>query len=300
MIGRHRYIHTPPNGSLIVRAYRVTITAIRIRWRLGKKHDNQHILDYAKESLLPINYGGKETVTESDQNRFINDLKQVWSVCRVFVFFPFYWICSTQVYSNFISQAAQMDVGPLPNDVFQNIVAIVVLILIPIFDKLIYPILRRLKINISPIRRITFSFVFASIGMAWAAFVQHMIYSTGPNYTYTRKLCLTCQKFNNISVAWQIPSYIVMAIAEILGSITGLEYAFTHAPASMKSIVVSLFLFTTAIGSALSFALLPLTIDPKLIWMYASLLIMAFVISVAFLRLFRKEQKKDEKLPLDK
>ena len=118
-----------------------------------------------------------------------------------------------------------------------------------------------------------------------------MIYVTGPNYSFTTKPCATCQSYNNISVAWQIPSYVLMALAELFGSITGLEYAFTQAPASMKSIIVSLFLFTTGIGSALNFALLPALVDPKLVWMYGSLSIMAFTVGLLFYWLFQNDGK---------
>jgi POT family proton-dependent oligopeptide transporter len=46
-------------------------------------------------------------------------------------------------------------------------------------------------------------------------------------------------------------SYILIAISEILASITGLEYAFTKAPKNMRSLVMAVFLFMTAISSAI-------------------------------------------------
>jgi POT family proton-dependent oligopeptide transporter len=52
---------------------------------------------------------------------------------------------------------------------------------------------------------------------------------------------------------------------------------------------MSFFLFTSAVGSALNFALLPVTVDPKLLWMYASLSIVAFVIGIIFYIIFRNE-----------
>ena len=128
--------------------------------------------------------------------------------------------------------------------------------------------------------------------MAWTAFVQHLIYTTGPNYKFDPKPCPTCQKYNNITVAWQIPSYVLIAISEIFASITGSEYAYTNAPATMKSIVMSVFLFTSAIGSALNFALIPVLVDPKLLWMYASLAIVAFTVGIIFYIIFRNDHKR--------
>lgn len=181
--------------------------------------------------------------------------------------------------------------GPLPNDILQNIDPLVLIIFIPIFDKLIYPTLRRFNINFKPISRITCGFLCASLAMAWTAFVQHLIYSTGPNYTFTPPACPTCQKYNNITVAWQIPSYFLIAISEIFAAITGLEYAYMQAPASMKSIIMSFLLFTTAIGSALNFALLPVTVNPRLLWMYTSLSIVAAAVGIIFYIVFRDDQK---------
>lgn len=187
--------------------------------------------------------------------------------------------------------------GPLPNDILQNIDPLVLIIFIPVFEKIIYPLLRRFNINFKPILRITFGFICASLSMAWTAFVQHLIYTTGPNYTFITQPCSTCQKYNNITVAWQIPSYFLIAISEIFAAITGLEYAYTHAPASMKSIIMSFLLFTSAVGSALNFALLPVTVNPKLLWMYTSLSIVAMVIGIIFYIIFRNENKeRDESI----
>ena len=182
-------------------------------------------------------------------------------------------------------------IGPLPNDILQNIDPLVLIIFIPIFDKLIYPLLRRMNINFKPILRITYGFICASFAMGWTALVQHWIYSTGPNYSFAHKPCSTCQKYNNISVAWQVPSYFLIALSEIFASITGLEYAYMNAPASMKSIIMSFLLFTTALGSALNFALLPVTVNPKLLWMYTSLAVVAFVIGIIFYIIFRNDHK---------
>ena len=107
-IGRRRYVRIPPSGSLVVHGFRVTLRAVRNRRKLGKQLDKQHLLDYAKVAVLPI---ASEASPSRSENQFIDDLKQTMHACRVFAFFPFYWICYNQSLGNLVSQAAQMNVG---------------------------------------------------------------------------------------------------------------------------------------------------------------------------------------------
>lgn len=291
VFGRKKYVRTPPAGSILLRAFRAVWQAFSMRKRNGKDSSCESILDYAKPSYVAAHTGEK---TQLWTDSFVEELKSGLKACKVFLFFPIYWLCYNQIVGNLISQAAQMNTGGLPNDIVNNIDPITLIIFIPIFDMLIYPLLRRGGIPFHPIARITLGFITAALAMAWAAFTQYKIYQVGPNFDYTNPCDATaagCTAHNDITVAWQVPSYFLIAISEIFASITGLEYAFKKAPASMKSIVMSVFLFMTAIGSALNFALVPVTVDPKLTWMYASLGIVTFVVGIVFYFFFRHYDK---------
>jgi solute carrier family 15 oligopeptide transporter 1 len=52
-----------------------------------------------------------------------------------------------------------------------------------------------------------------------------------------------------VLILWQLPQYVVLTAGEILFSITGLEFAFTQAPASMKALLQAAWLLTVAAGS---------------------------------------------------
>jgi POT family proton-dependent oligopeptide transporter len=56
---------------------------------------------------------------------------------------------------------------------------------------------------------------------------------------------------SSLNVWIQSGSYVLIALSEIFASITGLEYAFTKAPKNMRSLVMAMFLFATAISSAI-------------------------------------------------
>lgn len=110
----------------------------------------------------------------------------------------------------------------------------------------------------------------AALSMAYAAITQHLIYAAGPCYDAPLACPAADETIpNRIHVAVQTPAYFLIALSEIFASITGLEYAFTKAPPSMKSFVMSIFLLQTAFGNALGIALAPTATDPKLVWMYS-------------------------------
>jgi len=190
-----------------------------------------------------------------------------------------------------------MELHGIPNDIMQNIDPLTIIICIPIVDRLVYPALRKVGIPFRPITRITFGFIFASLAMAYAAIVQHHIYGTPPCYDAPLN-CPAANKStpNHIHVAIQTPAYLFIGISEIFASITGLEYAFTKAPPSMRSFVMSIFLLQSAFGSAMGIALAPTATDPKLVWMYTWLSIATIITAGLFWTLFSKYNASEESM----
>ncbi|KAK6038238.1 hypothetical protein COOONC_24257, partial [Cooperia oncophora] len=56
---------------------------------------------------------------------------------------------------------------------------------------------------------------------------------------------------NRVSILWQLPQYAVITVAEILISVSGLEFAYQEASIEMKSIVQAIWLLTNAIGNVI-------------------------------------------------
>ena len=52
-----------------------------------------------------------------------------------------------------------------------------------------------------------------------------------------------------LSIGWQILAYTLLTVSEILVSITGLEYAFSQAPKTMKSTIMAVFMLTVFAGN---------------------------------------------------
>lgn len=188
----------------------------------------------------------------------------------------------------------------MPNDFMQNFDPISILIFTPVLDRIIYPILRRMGIELRPIARITIGFSFASLCMVYATIVQHLVYSAGPCYNAPGACPAGMDGEtplpNNVHIAVQAPAYVFIGLAEIFISVTGLEYAYTKAPPSMKSFVQSMYLFTNAFGSALNEALIPVLVDPKILWMYAGIAIFTAGTAVVFWFLFKHYDDQEEKM----
>lgn len=72
-------------------------------------------------------------------------------------------------------------------------------------------------------------------------------------------VCIECDyipQMSRISIFWQIPQFVLIGISEIFASITSLEFFYSQAPHSMRSVSQALNLFTNALGSWLT---IPLT-----------------------------------------
>lgn len=213
---------------------------------------------------------------------------------------PIFWVCYGQFSTNFVTQAGQMEGHGMPNDFMQNFDPISILIFTPLLDRVLYPLLRRVGIELRPITRITIGFFLGALCLAYAAIVQHLIYSAGPCYDAPG----ACPEGmdgesplpNHVHIAVQTPAYIFIGLAEIFISVTGLEYAYTKAPASMKSFVQSIYLFTNAFGSAISEALVSVAVDPKFQWMYTGVACASFATGIIFYALFHHYDNDEERM----
>ena len=52
------------------------------------------------------------------------------------------------------------------------------------------------------------------------------------------------------NIVWHLLAYLVLTVAEVLVSVTGLEFSYTQAPRRMKSLVMAFWLLAVALGNA--------------------------------------------------
>jgi solute carrier family 15 oligopeptide transporter 1 len=73
-----------------------------------------------------------------------------------------------------------------------------------------------------------------------------LILENGGNYSHQ---AITIAPSNTVHLLWQLPQYSLLSLAEVLFSITGLEFTFTQAPESMKSVLLGFWHLTVALGN---------------------------------------------------
>ncbi|MDP6947298.1 MAG: hypothetical protein QF464_24330, partial [Myxococcota bacterium] len=112
-----------------------------------------------------------------------------------------------------------------------------VMILIPYTTFGLYPLMERWGLNPTPLRRMTIGMVMASAAFAAVAIVQAMIDGAPEGEL--------------VHVAWQLPPYFIVTLAEVMVSITGLEFAYSQAPKRMKSVIMGFWLLNVTLGDLL-------------------------------------------------
>jgi POT family proton-dependent oligopeptide transporter len=248
----------------------------------------------------PSTYAGKTLPARITwDEEFVDEVSRTLNACLVFLFFPFYWLCYSQIDGNLGTMAGSMTLRGTPNDLIQNLNPIGIVIMIPIFDKLIYPFLRKKGINFSPIKRITTGFFVAGTAMVYSAVVQHYLYMTNPCGDLEPSACKYEDGTPNHSPlnVWIITGpYLLVGMSEIFASITSLEYAYTKAPVRMKSVVMSISQFQNCLSSAINFALTDANEEPKFMWLFTAFAVTAWVVGTLFFIAFRGLDKREAEL----
>ena len=155
-------------------------------------------------------------------------------VVLVFAFVPVLWMLNEQTSSEWVLQATHLNrelwpgFRPLAEQL--QVVGIVFGIgLNPLLTYGIYPALTRRGVRVTPLRRMGAGMVIAALAVLVIGGVQLRLEAGG-----------------HPSAWWQVLAYCVNTTGVIMVAITGLEYAYTHAPKALKSLTTALWVLTIA------------------------------------------------------
>lgn len=290
---KKQYKLTPPTGSLLEKFLKMFFYVRR------KSNSSFHFnWDLARPSKVPV-ADRPSWMTYDDA--WIDEVRRGLMACKVFLFLPVFFLAYNQMTGNLTTQASTMKLNGVPNDIIQNLNPISIVIMIPIFDHVLYPLLRRFGVAFTPIKRMTVGFFMATMSMIASAVMQYYIYKKSPCGWYANKTIINdagdevnCPPAD-INVWAQCLPYILIGIAELFTNVTSYEYAFSKAPENMKSLVMSVNLFMSAVSAAIGQAFTPLSGDPLLVWNYTTISCIAFVGGIAFWFCFRHLDSDEDK-----
>jgi len=189
-------------------------------------------------------------------------------VVSVFFLVSVFWALFEQHGSTWIIQAKAMNLHFLGMDLLPSQIAalnpLMVMLFIPMMNG-VYHLSGRLGYEPTPLRRMTIGMGITATSFAAIALIQMRIEDLGAGV---------------VSVGWQIIPYILVTIAEVMVSITGLEFAYTQAPRRMKSTVMGFWMLTVSLGQVLVTLLASLEELPrvKFFWIFTCMMVAASVL----------------------
>jgi len=219
--GRDQYRHVPPVGANPNTPMKVILSAFR-----GTRKKNGDFLSAAEKK---------------HPKSAVEATRAVLSVVKIFVFsIPVFWALFDQHGSTWVLQAQQMDpnfmgMTLLPSSL-QALNPIMVMALIPIFTFLIYPTMGKF-FEVTLLRKMKIGMFIAGLAFAEVGVIQYILDSGA-----------------QLNMAWQFFPYLTITIAEVMVSVTGLEFAYTQAPATVKSTIMSFWLLTVFLGNMIVIA----------------------------------------------
>ncbi len=223
--GRKLYVKVPPQG--VNRNNLVFITWYALT-HMSERKPGESLLDIAKVSYDPERVEG---------------VKAVYRVIAVFFFALAFWAVWDQCLSEWTLYAEKMDrhinLGftsfIIEPGSLSTVNTVFLLIFIPVFNYGIYPWFDKLGLKTTPLRRLGTGLVLTAFSFVVIGIIHNNIeHGASP------------------SIWWQVLAFMILSAAEVLVSITGLEYAYTHSPKSMKSTMTGIWFLVVSFGNLIT------------------------------------------------
>jgi proton-dependent oligopeptide transporter, POT family len=254
-LGRAQYVHLPPSPRDPHAATRVAWTALRggdgagLRWAWASGAGAVGALLLAPwlgvvsalclALVVLLGVGGLgvhrrlETARGLHPDEAVDGLGAVLRLLVVFALVTPFWSLFDQKASTWVIQAGLMERPEwFQPSQMQALNPLLVMLLIPFNNLVLYPGLRRFGIEPSPLRRMTAGIALS--GAAWIAVGGMQVWLDGGS---------------SLSIAWQVLPYALLTLGEVLVSATGLEFCYSQAPLRMKGVLMSFWSLSVTVGN---------------------------------------------------
>jgi len=153
----------------------------------------------------------------------------------IYVFVAAFWSLFDQTGSTWVLQAEHMDKNifgyELLSSQIQAVNPFLIVVLIPVFTYIIYPIMGRF-FELTAMRKMAMGMFLTATPFLVTAWCESRILAGETPH-----------------IAWQLLAYLLLTIAEVMVSITCMEFSYTQGPKRMKSLVMSLFFLSISMGN---------------------------------------------------
>ncbi|MGP1346477.1 MAG: POT family MFS transporter [Phycisphaerales bacterium] len=284
-LGRNKFVHIPPSG-----------------WKSFKEETFSHDGRRALINLAPL----------------------------FLLFIPMFWAIFDQTGSAWVLQAESMDrrflgLTWLESQV-QAVNPVLILILIPTFAYGIYPLMGKF-FKVTPLRKIGIGLFLTAGAFAMSALIELAIEAQSAGVAQQLHAALggpaeiaatdlsallraataagweqaQIQPYMDAmpNIGWQFLAYIALTAAEVMVSITSLEFAYTQAPKRMKSFIMGVYFLGVSLGNLFTAGVnktLDLTKDDSgatpldganYYWFFVALMLVVSVIYVVFAKNYK-------------
>lgn len=172
-------------------------------------------------------------------------IRAVLNLLPLYLFVAMFWCLFDQTASRWVLQAEHMNrqlvdlsflglstaATTVTSDQILAVNPLLVMLLIPFFSFLIYPLLGKF-FTVTPLRKI-------GIGM----------FLTIPSFMIPALVENWIDAGATPSMWWQVLAYLFLTAAEVMVSITCLEFSYTQSPKVMKSIIMSINMLSVSLGN---------------------------------------------------
>jgi len=176
------------------------------------------------------------------RREFLHELKQpevrssIKGLLMIYLFVAMFWGLFDQTASTWVAQADHLDRHLFgiewKSAQLQALNPILILIYIPLFSLVIYPLIGRV-IRLTPLRKISAGFFVAGLSFVVPAYIEAWI-ANG----------------ETPSAWWQALAYAILTAAEVMVSMTAVEFSYTQAPLRLKSFIMGLYYVSVFVGNA--------------------------------------------------
>ena len=162
-------------------------------------------------------------------------IRALGKLCIIYVFVAMFWALFDQMDSAWVLQAEKMNRNWLGHEwLSSQIVSVnplMIMLLIPVFSYVIYPVINKV-FPLTPLRKISLGLFVAASPFIVSALIETRITAGAKP-----------------SIGWMIFAYLLLTSAEVMVSITCLEFSYTQAPRKMKSFIMAVFFLSITLGN---------------------------------------------------